>query len=369
MKIHFLSRSLHDNGRVFRNNSAAHLQACASVAEVSELGIPSDIADEVDTLGGKMQSLRKIREARPELIARIKEETSSPGPHILLHTVMSPWDLRVANRLAPVWDRFDHRIVNVIESLGPEVRGTEIMSRYDLLTCFCEDLRMELERAFGLSSLHWPAHTDVLGYASVGSDRPIDLLQVGRRDLAQYERIDTYCRSATDRPFLLDFSTRPNASHPSSAAVEFERLMNTYARAQVAFCETPATIPRFKGRGPLTARWVHGWTAGCTVIATRPMGSGVDALTDWPESMLEFPENPDDEIPFILDVLSDEEGLHRRRHRNVAEALRRHDTRHRLAALFDRLNLPRPERLKSTLESIESKAEAIDMSSGQGAGG
>ena len=85
-----------------------------------------------------------------------------------------------------------------------------------------------------------------------------------------------------------------------------------------------------------------------------------DRLVDWPESTLELPGNPDDQIPFILEVLADRDGLKRRRHRNVAEALRRHDTRHRLASLFDRLELTRPDRLNSKLASIESKADEIE---------
>ena len=359
MKIHFLSRSLHDDGHVSRNNSAGHLQAFASVGEVSELPIPSRVVDKLTGFGAKIRALRKMPEMGRTLNARIEAETSSPGPHILLHTVLSPWDLRASKGLDPVWDRFDHRIANVIDNVDLDARVSESLNRYDFVTCFCDDLRMEIERRFEVPTLHWPAHTDVLGHASVETRRPIDLLEVGRRDRARYERIESFCRSSTDRPFILDFTTRPNPNFSAPAAIEFERLMNTYARAKVAFCETPATNVRFKGRAPLTGRWVHAWTAGCTVIGTRPGGSGVEALTDWPESMLVLPEKPEDQIPFILDVLADEDGLRRRRHRNAAEALRRHDTRHRLAALLDRLNLPRPDRLKSMLDSIESKAESI----------
>ena len=360
MKIHFLSRSLHDEGHVSRNNSAAHLAACASVAEISEISIPSRAVEVTHGLSAKVRSIRKMPALGRSLIDRIKEETSSPGPHVLLHTIMSPWDLRVASRLAPVWNRFDHHVANVIENINSGSRASRFLSQYDIVTCFCDDLRRDLERDFGVSTLHWPSHTDVLENTSVGSRRPIDLLEVGRRDLDRYRRIEAFFRASPERPFMLDFSTRPNASDPAPAAVEFSRLMNTYARAHVTFCETPASNVRFEGRGPLTARWVHAWTAGCTIIGTRPRGSGVDRLIDWPESTLELPGNPDDQIPFILEVLADRDGLKRRRHRNAAEALRRHDTRHRLASLFDHLGLTRPDRLNSKLAEIESKACKIE---------
>ena len=360
MKIHFLSRSLKDDGHVSRNNSAGHLQACASIAEISELSIPSHAVVGVAGLNAKVRSLREMPALGRSLIDRIKEETSSPGPHVLLHTVMTPWDLRVARRLIPVWDRFDHRVANVIENVDPSNHAIRFLSHYDIVTCFCDDLREDIERDLDVPTLHWPSHTDVLGHASIGDRRPIDFLEVGRRNHDRYHRMEAFFRASPERPFMLDFSTRPNPRHPAPAAIEFERLMNTYARAHVALCESPANIARFKGRGPLTARWVHAWTSGCTVIGTRPHGRGVDLLVDWPESTLELPGNPDDQIPFILEALADRDGLKRRRHRNVIEALRRHDTRHRLASLFDRLGLTRPDRLSSKLASIESKAAEIE---------
>lgn len=360
MKIHFLSRSLKDDGHVSRNNSAGHLQACSSVADVSELSIPWHTVAPMPGVIAKVRAAREIPLLGEALIDQIKAETSSPGPHVLLHTIMSPWDLRVARRLTPVWDRFDHRVANVIENVDSSKHAIRFLSHYDIVTCFCDDLREAIERDFDVATLHWPSHTDVLGHASVGDRRPIDLLEVGRRDLDRYRRMEAFFRASPDRPFQLDFSTRPNPRDPAPAAIEFERLMNTYARAHLALCESPANIARFKGRGPLTARWVHAWTSGCTVIGRRPHGRGVDRLVDWPESTLELPGNPDDQIPFILEALADRDGLKRRRHRNVIEALRRHDTRHRLASLFDRLGLTRPDRLSSKLASIESKAAEIE---------
>ena len=365
MKIHFLSRSLHDGGHVSRNNSAGHLQACASVAEIAELAIPAHCVEKLDGPRSKLRSLRRIPGVGRTLIDRIKEETRSRGPHVLIHTILSGWDLRIAGRLAPVWDRFDHRVANVIENLDP-ARSARHLSRYDLAACFCDDLRGEIERQVGVPTLHWPAHTDVLGHVSVGDRRPVDLLEVGRRDRGRYERIESFCRASSERPFILDFSTRPNAGHSAPAAVEFERLMNAYARSRATFCETPATAARFNGRGPLTARWVHAWTSGCTVLGAKPDGRGVDDLTDWPESTLELPKDPEDQIPFILDVLADERGMRRRRHRNAAEALRRHDTRHRIASLLDRLGLDRPDRLRAKLAAIECKAESIEAAADGG---
>ena len=76
MKIHFLSRSLNDDGHVSRNNSAGHLQACASIAEISELSIPSHAVVGVAGLNAKVRSLREMPALGRSLIDRIKEEFS-----------------------------------------------------------------------------------------------------------------------------------------------------------------------------------------------------------------------------------------------------------------------------------------------------
>ena len=361
MKIHFLGRSLDGDGHVSRNNSSGHLEAIRSCVETAELSIPFEV---VNVVGGPVKKIRarwSLRSVGRRLAERMESELGTPGPHVLLHTVLSGWDLRLIEHLGSIWNAFDHRVVNVIENIRPDHPVAPVLSRYDFMTCFCDDLRMKLEAAIRRPSLHWPSHTNVLAFASLQPRRPVDILQVGRRDRARFDRLDAHCRTATaGRPFLLDFTTRPNPAFPDSGPVELERLMGAYARSKVAVCETAETTPRFEGRSPLTTRWVHGWAAGCTVVGTRPTGSGVAELIDWPESTLEWPDDPEMEIPFLESLLADEQGLRRRRHRNVAEALRRFDTRHRLASLLDALGIAKPDPLQAALDRLEVEARLAE---------
>ena len=157
----------------------------------------------------------------------------------------------------------------------------------------------------------------------------------------------------------LDFVSRTRNTRYTSEE-EFRLLAATYGKSKTAFCFDPSKLDRFHARSPLTERWVHAWTTGCTVIGTAPTGAGVAAASDWPEAMIDLPETPLEAIEATEAILSDEAGLARRRVRNVAEALRRHDTRHRLGQLLDDLDLPRPEALKAGIEALQSKADAIE---------
>jgi hypothetical protein len=159
-----------------------------------------------------------------------------------------------------------------------------------------------------------------------------------------------------DRLFL-DFVTRTQAT--PLAEEEFGLLMATYSRSKVAFCYEPSGIKRFRGRSSLTGRWVHAWAAGCTVIGKAPTLPAVAEQMDWPEAAIDLPPETEASIKLIEAILDDTEGLARRRRRNVAEALRRYDTRLRLRDMLKLVETPIPEALSDGLNQLETVARAI----------
>ena len=76
--------------------------------------------------------------------------------------------------------------------------------------------------------------------------------------------------------------------------------------------------------------------------------------------MIDLPLDLGAAIKGIEALLSDEAGLAERRVRNAAEALRRHDPRHRLCALLDDFDLPRPDALTTGIEALKARADAIE---------
>ncbi len=55
----------------------------------------------------------------------------------------------------------------------------------------------------------------------------------------------------------------------------------------------------------MTVRLIHSWAAGCTVMGARPTGRGDAEATDWPEAIIDLPDDPKRAIALVGDVLDD----------------------------------------------------------------
>jgi hypothetical protein len=185
----------------------------------------------------------------------------------------------------------------------------------------------------------------------------LDLLIVGRREDRYHRPLYIHFNAPEQDRIFVDLATRGQTA--LTREQEFRLLMSAHAKAAAVFCYEPSDTPRFHGRSPLLPRWVHAWTSGCTVIGTRPLGGGTDALMDWPEATIELPPDPADAIDLVEVTLSDRDGMARRRHRNVLEAVRRHDTRCRIREMLQRLDLPMPAPLEAGLERLGALAEQL----------
>jgi hypothetical protein len=299
------------------------------------------------------------RSLRRRLLQKVTDELNPNGGNILIVLALRPADVTLAKILDPVWGKFDHTVLKIVDALEPRHLPSTVLRKFDLVTCFCGNLAASYEKEAGLQSLYFPPHTDVLSYHSERSYRPVDLIVVGRRDWGSHLPLHHHFNAPNCERLFLDFVTR--TKRPSLAADEFQLLMSMYGRSKVAFCFEPSRNPRFAGRSPLTGRWIHAWAAGCTIIGSTPKGLGVDAQMDWPEATIELPSNPEDAIWFAEQLLEDEEGLARRRRRNVIEALRRHDTRLRLRDLLVHLGIPLPETLRAGLKRLNERASALEV--------
>ena len=292
---------------------------------------------------------------------RVVENLDHAGPNVLMVWAHNSSDINLTRLLNAVWDQFDHTVLNVVDTVQPDHVPNGDLAKFDLITCFCGDLAAAFENATGVRSRYFPSHTDVLNFHSISEFRPIDLIVVGRRDKAVHAPLHRYFNAPEQRRIFIDFVTRTQMD--TTAEEEFRLLMNTYARSKAAFCYEPSAIDRFKGRSPLTARWIHAWAAGCTVFGSKPQGRGVESQTNWSEATIELPSSVSAAIETVEKVLDDGPGLARRGRRNLTEALRRHDTRRRLQDLLGELGIPLPEALQSGLKSIEERAQAVESES------
>ena len=353
MKIFILTDDLTGVGPVWLNILWPQINAISQCVDTHLLAIPPAPAGTVP----RFEEFRLRSRTASELCKSVEENLDPNGPNILLVWTAGARNVIWSTALEPVWSKFSHHVLNVCDTLQPDHVKEGLIRRFGSLYFPCADQAKDFERNFGLPSRVLGAHSDVLNFHSTDAFRPVDMIVVGRRDQELHDHLFDHFLDPSNRRLFLDFMTRTQG--PRSCKAEFEILMSGYARSQIAFCYEAGSIPRFRGRSPLLARWVHAWSAGCTVVGTRPKGTGVSELVDWPEAIIDLPQNTGEAIEVVEEVLSDRDGLARRRFHNVAAALEKHDTRLRLRSLLADLGIAEPQRLRDATDELARRANDI----------
>lgn len=297
---------------------------------------------------------------RQKILAQIDPN----GPNVLFVLAFSVRSIELARALHPVWDVFDRRVLMIEENIEPGSLTPSMLGGYDLVTVFCKDLARLYHDRLDIAARYLAPHTDTLRYHSLSDYRPIDMLLVGRRRNDRHDPLFRHYSTPQSRRLFLDFMTPTQANQSREDA--FALLCNTYARSKIAFCYEASDVPRFRRRSPLLSRWVHAWAAGCSVVGSRPTGDGAAEGMDWPESMFDLPADPGAAIDLLEGLLADDAGLDRRRRRNVAEAIGRHDSRLRLKFILDELRLPYPAALADGLAKLEELRLNVLQDQGDG---
>jgi hypothetical protein len=297
----------------------------------------------------RLKDWRFNKKLRQSYTDEVRSKLDPVGPNLLMI-----WGngIHWLDALTPVWDLFSHRILYVLDTVQPDDINADFLGRFDLVTCFCNDLAESYAARVTCPTLFFPAHVDTLRFHNPRSYRPLDMLMLGRREDRYHLPLFTHFNAPDQDRVFIDFVTRGQT--PMTRDQEFQLLMSAYGKAASTFCYEPSGVPRFRGRSPLLERWVHAWTSGCTVFGTRPHGSRTAELMDWPGSTIELPSEPQEAIGFVDSVLSDHDGMVRRRQRNVLEAVRRHDTRLRIEQMLLKLDIPRPSNLRIGLDRLSA---------------
>lgn len=383
MKVFVLTQDLSGNGQVWMNVLWPHYNAIAESVPTEVIALPNNTGD-IPWYRKVRRRLKRMTGRTPEAteqqlrseglsgsnsakfdgrtirttIDTVRARLDPQGPNILIVWALRYSDVERAARLLSVWDGFDFKVLSVVDNLSLANVKDLIDGRFDLITSFCGDLAREFGEATKIPTLYFPPHTDVLNFAEPGPYRPIDFFVVGRRTPAIHTPLHLHYNRPGSNRLSVDFVSRTvSASYPRD--VEFQYLMSAYGRSKMAFCFEASAVQRFKNRSPLTERWVHAWASGCTVIGTRAKGAGVEGATDWPDAMIDLPAEPEAAREMTDSLLDDEAGLAERRLRNVEEAMRRHDTRLRLAQILETLDIARPDSLNDRLAELVARADAL----------
>ena len=344
---------------VWMNIFWPHYQALSQCVPTTFLPMPVE-SYRAGWVRRKIDNFQLQRANTPALLKVVREDFDASGPNILLVYALNSRHADFASMLDGVWDKFDFRILNVVDTLQPNHLASGGFSRFDLILSSCADIAEDFRRETQVTSMYFPPHCDVLAYHSLREIRPLDLILVGRRDAERHAPLHRYFNAPERDRIFLDFVTRTQST--PLPEVEFELLMATYSRSKAAFCYEPSASDRFIRRSPLTGRWIHAWASGCTVLGKAPLSQSAAEQMDWPEATIDLPEEPGAAIEAVEAVISDLPSLARRRRRNVFEAMSRHDTRLRLGMLLKTLDLPAPETLVDQLDRLERAVREISVS-------
>jgi hypothetical protein len=284
---------------------------------------------------------------------------SPDKPNVLVAIVQHGANLEILSSI-PNWrERFDLVVAYVFDAWAPEIYP-QYARQIDHLFVPMPEIIDTLQNYFGIPVSLLPFGADVLTHSSGSLNRPFDLMSYGRiprefdRKFAEKfnqpdsERI--YYRSTPRRSE--DF---PKASYEDRRDREDTMLLfHILRRTKLALAfDTMYPGMREFPHSFVTLRWFDCTATGCAVIGKRPTTPLADELLCWEDSTIELPDDPQESIEFIEELLKDTPRLNAIHKRNYTESLARHDWRLRIKNMFEVLDLPLPDRLVDELSQLK----------------
>lgn len=195
-----------------------------------------------------------------------------------------------------------------------------------------------------------------------GTDRPISVAAFGR----QHEPIVAALSDALNQQGSSDFLYYPNFL-VTRGARDITRYRDMFWQAlrhsKISLAFDHFAAPNEVGArcsyvGP---RWFESLAAGTVVAGIAPRSDDRDVLLDWSDATIELPDSPEDSVAQVRAMLNDTGYLAEVSKRNLAEMNKRHDWRHRLAAMFEREAIQPPATLTEQLERLAKRASAFQQ--------
>jgi hypothetical protein len=119
-------------------------------------------------------------------------------------------------------------------------------------------------------------------------------------------------------------------------------------------------LPFSAGEDAIAARMFEAAGGGAVQIGTAPRVPEFHQLFDWPDALIEIPQDPLDLRAFYQELQSDPRRIHHASVRAASNALRRHDWIYRLEVILQTLGLPEPSgvaKRKGRLATLAALAE------------
>jgi hypothetical protein len=264
-----------------------------------------------------------------QVIAGLRESPLSLAPRrTLVQTECWPADVRTSERLIrQVYEQFDDVFVTIESSVEP------------------------------LSHLHPRVHpmlqfTDVTTHPpTCPSDRPIDVINYGRRDELQHRLLSNWAGDDPTRWYMYDTWVDGTTPDPSAHRRAMGRLLSN---TNVAVCNYAAfsLVDRIATAREAGPRFFEALAGGCIVIGDLPTSTMFTSACGDLEGFVPWPLGqgglPDDFHHFLSD--DDHRQKVSAEHRRIA--VEHHDVAHRLRDIHVTLGLAVPDAVTERIERL-----------------
>lgn len=283
----------------------------------------------------------------------------SNQPNVLLLIGISGADLELLSSISKWRQRFDVVIAYIFDSWWPEIYSKNVYQLDHLFVALPEVID-ELKQKFSIPVSLIPFAADVLTQGSCQQKRSIDLTSFGRIP-SHYDR--AFCHK-----FNQPGSEQIYFKSTPRAAEEFPKLpyemrkeepdtlmlfhILRHSKLTLAF-DTLYPGMRAFPYSFITLRWFYGTATGGAVVGKRPTTPLMDELLNWEDATIELPDDPQQSVEFIDELLQDEVRLNGIYKRNYVESLARHDWRHRIQSMLETVKIPLPQGLGEELSQIK----------------
>ncbi|MEM6713167.1 MAG: glycosyltransferase [Pseudomonadota bacterium] len=229
-----------------------------------------------------------------------------------------------------------HRTIDQYEPL------IKSLSKFDLIVCCFAETCERLAEVTGKPVIHVPYGVDALRFLPDRGefDRPIDIHYMGRRrpelhdallaharDTGRFYHYDTF----TSLPVTTDHNA--HRDHLANLVRRSKLFMVDYAKKGHADQKTGEMM----GWGP---RHIEGMMGGAVQVGYTPDTADYLENFDWPTVVSRLPEDADEAVKVISDLLSDPAKLTEMRLQNYAHVGRRHDWLQRWRQITEFFGLP-----------------------------
>lgn len=241
--------------------------------------------------------------------------------------------------------------------LRHELRNLRAMSRIFVPT----DLLVEEQEAFlGVAHAYLPIGVDAVRFGSARQDRTIDVNAYGRQPRGVTNLLsDTLnVRDGRYRFNHTNHLASITIRDPERHRALFWRMLTDSKIALAYVPEATGDSDRFDCAF-VGQRWYESIAAGCVVMGRQPDTPEMRRLFDWPEALIELPDDPEAARARILTMIENPAERAAISRRNQREALERHDWRHRIAAMAERSGIEPDARFRTELSRAHGTGDGV----------